>query len=218
MGELVDRTKLRVCADPANLPFSNDRSEGFENKIAELMAEHMGVPVAYTWYPQTLGFVRNTLNARLCDLVIGVVSPNEMVQNTNPYYRSTYVLAHRTADGSKFADLSSPAMRQAQIGVVAPTPVVDLLVEHGLLGQIHSYPLPADTRVDNPGRQMIERPRGARDRRRSALGPHCRLLGLPAARADNSGPPRERAAGATPRFSHFDGYSSQRAGLEARGQ
>jgi ABC-type amino acid transport substrate-binding protein len=78
-----------------------------------------------------------------------------MVQNTNPYYRSTYVLAHRTADGSKFADLSSPAMRQARIGVVAPTPAVDLLVEHGLLGQIHSYPLPADTRVDNPGRQMI---------------------------------------------------------------
>ena len=154
-GELVDRTRLRVCADPANLPFSNDQGEGFENKIAALMAERMGVPVAYTWYPQTIGFVRNTLNASLCDIVMGVGSPNELVQNTNPYYRSTYVLAHRTADGSKFADLSSPAMRQARIGVVAPTPPVDLLVQHGLLGQIHSYPLPADTRVDNPGRQMI---------------------------------------------------------------
>ena len=112
MGELVDRAKLRVCADPANLPFSNEQGEGFENKIAELMADHMKVPVAYTWYPQTIGFVRNTLNARRCDLVMGVVSADELVQNTNPYYRSTYVLAHRTADGSKFADLSSPTMRR----------------------------------------------------------------------------------------------------------
>ena len=156
MGELVDRTKLRVCADPANLPFSNERGEGFENKIAELLAERMSVPVAYTWYPQTIGFVRNTLNAHLCDLVIGVGSADEQVQNTNPYYRSTYVLAHRTADGAKFADLASPTMQQARIGVVAPTPPVDLLVEHGLLGRIRSYALPADTRVDNPGRQMIE--------------------------------------------------------------
>jgi quinoprotein dehydrogenase-associated probable ABC transporter substrate-binding protein len=156
MGELVDRTKLRVCADPANLPFSNERGEGFENKIAELMAERMKVPVAYTWYPQTLGFVRNTLNATLCDLVMGVATTNELVQNTNPYYRSTYVLAHRTADGPKFADLSSPAMQQARIGVVAPTPPVDLLVQHSLLGQMHSYLLPADTRIDNPGRQMID--------------------------------------------------------------
>jgi quinoprotein dehydrogenase-associated probable ABC transporter substrate-binding protein len=156
MGELVDRAKLRVCADPANLPFSNEQGEGFENKISELMADHMKVPVAYTWYPQTIGFVRNTLNARRCDLVMGVVSADELVQNTNPYYRSTYVLAHRTADGSKFADLSSPTMQEARIGVVAPTPPIDLLVQHGLLGQIHSYALPADTRVDNPGRQMID--------------------------------------------------------------
>jgi quinoprotein dehydrogenase-associated probable ABC transporter substrate-binding protein len=156
MGELVDRTKLRVCADPANLPFSNQQGEGFENKIAELLAERMSVPVVYTWYPQTIGFVRNTLNAHLCDLVIGVGSANEQVQNTNPYYRSTYVLAHRTAEASKFADLASPTMQQARIGVVAPTPPVDLLVQHGLLGQIRSYALPADTRVDNPGRQMIE--------------------------------------------------------------
>jgi quinoprotein dehydrogenase-associated probable ABC transporter substrate-binding protein len=156
LGELVDRSALRVCADPANLPFSNDRAEGFENKIAELMAERMKVPVAYTWYPQTFGFVRNTLNAHRCDLVMGVVSADELVQNTNPYYRSTYVLAHRSADGSKLADLSSPAMQQARIGVVAPTPPVDLLVQHDLLAQIHTYPLPADTRIHNPGRQMIE--------------------------------------------------------------
>ena len=85
--------RLRVCADPNNLPFSNDRGEGFENEIAELVAERLGVPVRYTWHPETMGFVRNTLRAYLCDVVMGVASGNELVQNTNPYYRSTYVLA-----------------------------------------------------------------------------------------------------------------------------
>jgi quinoprotein dehydrogenase-associated probable ABC transporter substrate-binding protein len=155
-GELVDRSQLRVCADPANLPFSNEQGEGFENKIALLLAERLQVPVTYTWYPQTIGFVRNTLNAYVCDLVMGVGSPNQQLQNTNPYYRSTYVLAHRAADGEKFTDLASPTMKEARIGVIAPTPPVDLLVQHGLLGQIHSYPLPADTRAYNPGREMID--------------------------------------------------------------
>src|SRR4051794_3209713 len=66
LGELVDRTQLRVCADPSNLPFSNDKGEGFENKIAELLAQRLGVPLVYTWYPQSVGFVRNTLRANSC--------------------------------------------------------------------------------------------------------------------------------------------------------
>ena len=98
LGELVDRIALRVCADPNDLPFSNDRGEGFENAIAELLAARLGVPVRYTWYPQTMGFVRNTLGAHLCDVVMGVATTNELLQNTNPYYHSTYVLAHRTAE------------------------------------------------------------------------------------------------------------------------
>jgi quinoprotein dehydrogenase-associated probable ABC transporter substrate-binding protein/PQQ-dependent catabolism-associated CXXCW motif protein len=155
LGELVDHSALRVCADPNNLPFSNAKGEGFENEIAELLAERLGVPVRYTWHPQTMGFVRNTLQAYLCDVVMGVASTNELVQNSNPYYRSTYVLAYRSADGERFADLASPAIKDATIGVIAGTPPANLLMEHSLLGQTRSYHLMVDTRFYNPGRDMI---------------------------------------------------------------
>jgi quinoprotein dehydrogenase-associated probable ABC transporter substrate-binding protein/PQQ-dependent catabolism-associated CXXCW motif protein len=155
LGELVDRSALRVCADPNNLPLSNDQGEGFENEIAALLAGRLGVPLRYTWHPQTMGFVQNTLRAYLCDVIVGVASTNELVQNTNPYYRSTYVLAHRAADGERFTDLASPAMKDARIGVIAGTPPADLLVEHDLLAQTRSYHLMVDTRFYNPGRDLI---------------------------------------------------------------
>ena len=72
--ELVSRAELRVCADPNNLPFSNEAGEGFENRIAQLIADDLGLPVTYVWFPQVIGFVRNTLRARQCDLVPGTVS------------------------------------------------------------------------------------------------------------------------------------------------
>src|SRR5690349_1698587 len=90
--EAVDRTAFRVCSDPANLPFSNDKGEGFENKIAELLAAKLGVPLKYTWYPNSVGFLRNTLRVRRCDIVMGIVTGAELVQTTNPYYRSVYVM------------------------------------------------------------------------------------------------------------------------------
>lgn len=156
LGELVDRTTLRVCADPADLPFSNDQGQGFENKIAELVAAKLGVPLAYTWFPQTTGFVRNTLRANRCDLIMGVVAADELVQNTNPYYRSSYVLAYRTADRDRFGDIDSPLMQLARIGVVAGTPPSDILVRKGLFSQMQPYQLVVDTRVDQPARQMIQ--------------------------------------------------------------
>ena len=96
--EAVDRSALRVCSDPGNMPFSNVKTEGFENRIAELLAAKLGVPVRYTWFPQATGFLRNTLRARRCDLVIGLVSGAELALSTNPYYRSTYVMVTRKAD------------------------------------------------------------------------------------------------------------------------
>jgi quinoprotein dehydrogenase-associated probable ABC transporter substrate-binding protein/PQQ-dependent catabolism-associated CXXCW motif protein len=156
MGELVDRSELRVCADPASLPLSNEEGEGFENKIAELMAERLGVELVYAWYPNALGFVRNTLRAGRCDLIMGVVAADELVQNTNPYYRSSYVLAYRSADADRFADLDSPLMQLARIGVVAGTPPVDLLARKGLIGQVRGYDLMVDSRVEQPVRQAIE--------------------------------------------------------------
>jgi quinoprotein dehydrogenase-associated probable ABC transporter substrate-binding protein/PQQ-dependent catabolism-associated CXXCW motif protein len=155
LGELVDPSTLRVCADPADLPFSNDQGQGFENKIAELVAAKLGVPLAYTWFPQTTGFVRNTLRANRCDLIMGVVAADELVQNTNPYYRSSYVLAYRTADRDRFGDIDSPLMQLARIGVVAGTPPTDILVRKGLFSQMQPYQLVVDTRIDQPARQMI---------------------------------------------------------------
>src|SRR5689334_21831432 len=86
-----EQDSLRVCADPNNLPFSNQREEGFENALAQLVAHELGRTVTYTWWPQRRGFIRNTLNARRCDVVMGIPSSFEPAQPTRPYYRSTYV-------------------------------------------------------------------------------------------------------------------------------
>ncbi len=95
LTDLVSHTSFRVCADPANLPFSNEAGEGFENKIAELFADRLGLPVQYAWYPMAQGFVRRTLIENLCDVIPGFAQGDEMVLNTNHYYTSAYVLVVR---------------------------------------------------------------------------------------------------------------------------
>src|ERR1044071_7673581 len=89
---LVDPKMLRVCADPNNMPFSTDRGEGFENKLAEILAAQLGKELAYTWYPQAPGFVRNTLRAYKCDVLMGIPQGDDVVQVTNAYYRTAYAL------------------------------------------------------------------------------------------------------------------------------
>src|SRR5262245_6909921 len=158
-GELVDRDMLRVCADPHNLPFSNEAGEGFENKIAELLAEDLGRQIAYTWYPQSIGFVRNTLGAHACDVVMGTVSTGELVQNTNPYYRSSYALVQRADAQTKADALTDPQLAQLRIGAVARTPPIDILARQGLLKNVTPYALMVDTRYDSPGRDMVEEDR-----------------------------------------------------------
>ena len=155
-GELVDRDMLRVCADPHNLPFSNEAGEGFENKIAELLAEELGRQVEYTWYPQSIGFVRNTLGAHACDVVMGTVSTGELVQNTNPYYRSSYALVQRADAQTKAHALTDPQLADLRIGAVARTPPIDILAKQGLLKNVTPYALVVDTRYDSPGRDMVE--------------------------------------------------------------
>ena len=147
---------LTVCGDPNNLPFSNERMEGFENKIAELVAAELNRPLHYRWWPQTVGFVRNTLQTRLCDVVMGISSANDLVQNTNPYYRSVYTLVYRADSGLKIADLKDPAVKGLKIGVVAGTPPASLLSEYGLLGQTRSYERTVDTRLYSPARDAID--------------------------------------------------------------
>lgn len=154
-AEAVDQTSLRVCADPNNLPFSNDKGEGYENKIAELLAAELGVPVRYTWFPDSVGFIRSTLRARKCEIVMGTVSGSELVQNTNPYYRSAYSILYRKDGKLAPTSLDDPALQTASIGVVAGTPPVNLLAQRGLLANLHSYNLVVDTRFESPARQLV---------------------------------------------------------------
>lgn len=155
--ELIDPHVFRACADPRNLPFSNEAGEGFENKIAELFAQKLGKSVAYTFYPGATGFIRNTLNAHRCDVVLGIAQGDDIVQPTNPYYRTSYVAAYREGGLLKGLDsLSDPRLKTARIGVVAGTPPVTLLAANGLLGQIKSYALVVDTRFDSPTREMMD--------------------------------------------------------------
>jgi quinoprotein dehydrogenase-associated probable ABC transporter substrate-binding protein len=154
-AEAVDRSALRVCADPSNLPFSNEKGEGFENKIAELLASELGVPVRYTWYPDTVGFVRNTLRARKCDLIIGTASGSELVQNTNPYYRSAFGLVYRKESSLAITSLDDPTLQSLEIGIIAGTPPATLLAQKGLLGHVHSYQLFVDTRFEHPAQDLV---------------------------------------------------------------
>lgn len=154
-SEVVDRTALRVCADPGNLPFSNEAGEGFENRIAELLAAELGVPVEYTWFPQATGFVRNTLGARRCDLVIGISLGYELLQNTNPYYRSAYSLVYRDEDGLDLVDLDDPVLQTMKLGVIAGTPPASIMALRSLMTRVRPYQLMVDTRFDHPGEQMV---------------------------------------------------------------
>lgn len=154
--EAVDHSALRVCSDPGNMPFSNVKGEGFENKIAELFAAKLGVKVQYTWFPQATGFLRNTLRARRCDLVIGMVTGAELVLSTNPYYHSSYVMVTRKADGIKADRLDDPSLKSLKIGLIAGTPPASVAVQNGLMATARPYDLLVDTRIDSPSRRMIE--------------------------------------------------------------
>jgi quinoprotein dehydrogenase-associated probable ABC transporter substrate-binding protein len=154
--DLVDRTALRVCADPANMPFSNDKGEGFENKIAEIVAGELKVPVEYVWFPQATGFIRQTLFAKRCDIVMGYAQGDELVLNTNHYYRSTYALLYRADTGLDGAvSLTDPRFKDKRIGVVAGTPPSSIMAQLGLIQRAKPYPLMVDRRHDSPGERMI---------------------------------------------------------------
>jgi quinoprotein dehydrogenase-associated probable ABC transporter substrate-binding protein len=154
-GELVARTQLRVCADPADLPFSDQKLEGFENKIAALLGQELSVPVTYAWFPQVVGFVRNTLGAGRCDLIMGTVAGDDLVQTTSPYYFTSYTIVFRKDSGLTFNGFDDPKLRDLHIGVVGGTPPSDLLVRHGLMANARPYQLQIDTRLGTETHQMI---------------------------------------------------------------
>ncbi|MCI0735529.1 MAG: substrate-binding domain-containing protein [Beijerinckiaceae bacterium] len=154
--ELVDPEVLRVCADPRNLPYSNEEGEGFENKIAALIAQKLGKPLAYEYYPGSTGFVRNTLNAHRCDVIMGMPQGDDIAQVTNPYYRTSYALVSKPGTGVDTIDnLEDPRLQGKRIGIVAGTPPATNLAVNGLLGNVKSYPLVVDTRFDAAAFAMI---------------------------------------------------------------
>ena len=154
--ELVSRTALRVCADPSNLPFSDRKKEGFENKIADVIAGELKRPVRYFFAPSGPGFLTNTLNADLCDVVMGYTIGAELVQATNPYYRSTYVVV--APKGSPLAAVQSiddPALKGHTLGVFSATPPTDPMLANGLLKTAKLYPLIVDHRFSSPLEGML---------------------------------------------------------------
>jgi len=156
-SDLVNRQVLRVCSDPANMPFSNQKGEGFENKIADILGQELGLPVEYTWFPQAVGFTRNTLLAKRCDLVIGTGQGDEMVLNTNPLYRSAYTLVYAPGKGLDGVDsIFDPKLKGKRIGVVQGTPPANLVNKAGLMGKAKPYRLMVDRRYDSPAEEMIK--------------------------------------------------------------
>jgi quinoprotein dehydrogenase-associated probable ABC transporter substrate-binding protein len=156
-GELVDSKTFRVCADPRNLPFSDEAGKGFENKLAELFAQKLGEPTSYIYFPQVIGFVRNTLNALRCDVIMGVAVGDDLVQTTNPYYRTTYALVFRLGSGMDgIESLVDPRLKGKHIGVIAGTPPATVLVQQGLMSLARPYALTVDTRIEAPTRTMAE--------------------------------------------------------------
>lgn len=153
---------FRVCADPNNLPFSNDRGEGFENRIATLIARDLGEHVEYTWWAQRRGFVRNTLNTGSCDVILGVPAGYGMVRTTRPYYRSTYVFVTRRDRGLHITSFDDSALRTLRVGVhlvgdnYANSPAAYSLARRGLTTNVVGYTLYGDYSKPNPPARLID--------------------------------------------------------------
>ncbi len=153
---------LRVCADPNNLPYSNDRLEGFENRLAALVAADLGTTVQYVWWAQRRGFLRNTLNARICDVVMGVPDGIDLARTTRPYYRSTYVFVTRRDRGLRLRSFDDPVLRRIRIGVPligedgASAPPAHALSRRGIVRNVAGYSVYGDYRTANPPARLID--------------------------------------------------------------
>jgi len=154
--ELVDPKVLRVCADPRNLPFSNEKGEGFENKLAEFFATKLQKKIDYMYFPQATGFVRMTLGAHRCDVIMGFPQGDDLVQGTNPYYRTAYALVSKPNSGlDDVTTLEDARLKGKHIGIVAGTPPATNMAVNGLMTSAKPYPLMIDTRVDSSAEAMI---------------------------------------------------------------
>ncbi|MET4042119.1 mxaJ protein [Bradyrhizobium sp. RT6a] len=154
--------ELRVCADPNNLPFSNSAEAGFENRLAAMVAEHFGQQVSYIWWAQRRGFIRNTLKAGRCDVVMGVPSGYELVETTKPYYRSSYVFVTRQDQHLELSSLLDPRLHHLVIGVHLigddgnNPPPAQALGDQGIVDNVRGYSIYGDYRQADPPARLIE--------------------------------------------------------------
>lgn len=151
---------LRVCADPNNLPFSNQAGEGFENRLARLFADEMGDRLEFTWWAQRRGFIRNTLAAGRCDVVMGVPEGYGQALTTMPYYRSSYVFLYRKDRHYQLHALDDPRLARLKIGVHVlgsdnPPPAM-LLAQRGIIGNVRGYSIYGDYRNPNPPAALVD--------------------------------------------------------------
>jgi len=155
-------TSMRVCADPNNLPFSNEHRQGFENRLAEMIATDAGTSVSYTWWPQRRGFVRNTVDSGACDVIMGVPVDLDRVETTRPYYRSTYVFVAARYRHLGLHSFDDPRLRQLKIGVqmigddFANTPPAHALSSRGYVQNIVGYSVLGDYSQPNPPARIVE--------------------------------------------------------------
>lgn len=153
---------LRVCADPNNLPFSDSAGRGFENRLAELIADDLGAEVQYTWWAQRRGFVRNTLRAGICDLIPGVPARFDPVVTTSPYYRSTYVFVTREDLSPPIESFDDPRLRRLKVGVhligddYSNPPPVSALAKRGIVRNVAGYTIYGDYRQPNPPARLVD--------------------------------------------------------------
>jgi mxaJ protein len=159
---VADAAALRVCADPNNLPFSDQDGRGFENEIVKLVARDLGSTVDYTWWAQRRGYVRQTLKADICDVWSGVASGAEMMTSTRPYYRSSYVFVTRADRGLHIASFDDPRLRELIIGVqmvgsdAMNTPPAHALARRGIVQNVRGYMLYGDYRQPHPASAIID--------------------------------------------------------------
>jgi quinoprotein dehydrogenase-associated probable ABC transporter substrate-binding protein len=152
---MASQTELRVCADPSNLPFSNQQGAGFENKIAALLAHDLNLTLSYTWFPDSQGFVRATLMKHRCDVIVGTVAGVDDMATTDAYYHTSYVMLTRLSDNITTDKVSDWKIAGRRFGIIAGTPPTNLVVDHNLMDQTAIYPLMVDTRIDAPSHRMV---------------------------------------------------------------
>jgi mxaJ protein len=153
---------LRVCSDPNNLPFSNADGQGFENKIAELVARDLGRPLAYTWSPQRRGFIRNTLKAGHCDVMMGIPAGSGLLQTTRPYYRSSYAFVSRRDRHLRIRSFDDARLRTLTIGVQIVgddynnPPAAQALAARHIVDNVRGYTVYGDYSKPEPQRDLVD--------------------------------------------------------------